>query len=209
MTLRVGLTGGIASGKTMVAIAFAGLGAGVVDTDRVARDVVAPGEPGLDAVRLEFGGAMILESGELDRRALRAAVFSDPAKRRKLEALLHPLIRTRTLEELERLSAPYAVVVVPLLVETGFGRLVDRVVAVDCPRQTQLKRLVDRDRIDLDQARAMLNAQADREVRLAEADDVIDNGGDRDFTHRQVRSLHARYLSLSGHVCSTQQSPAE
>ncbi len=207
--LRVGLTGGIASGKTLVANAFAELGAGVVDTDRVARDVVAPGQPGLDAVRLEFGSGVIRASGKLDRPALRAQVFSDPAARRKLEALLHPLIRTRALEQLERLSAPYAIVVVPLLVETGFGRLVDRVAVVDCPRETQLERLVDRDRIDFAQARSMLNAQADREARLAAADDVIDNGGDRDITHRQVRSLHARYLRVPGDVCSTQQSKAK
>ena len=209
MMLRVGLTGGIASGKTTVANAFAELGAGIVDTDQVARDVVAPGQPGLDAVRLEFGSGVIGASGELDRRALRAIVFSEPAKRRQLEALLHPLIRIRTLEELARLSTPYAVVVVPLLVETGFGHLVDRVAVVDCPRETQLTRLVDRDRIDLDQARSMVSAQADRDVRLGAADDVIDNGGDRVSMHRQVHSLHALYLSISSHVCSTQQSLAE
>ena len=112
--LRVGLTGGIASGKTAVANFFAELGAGVVDTDVVAREVVAPGEPGLASVRVEFGPGVISESGELDRRALREVVFADPEKRSRLEAILHPLIRARTLEQLADLEAPYALVVVPL-----------------------------------------------------------------------------------------------
>ena len=194
--LRVGLTGGIASGKSTVAELFAGLGAGIVDTDRLARDVVAPGQPGLEAVCLEFGGGVIGASGEMDRRAMRSIVFSDPKARRKLEAILHPLIRARALEDLRRLETPYAVVVVPLLVETGFERLVDRVAVVDCSRQTQLERLIARDRISADQAASMLNAQADRETRLAVADDVIDNGGSEKSTRRQVHALHARYSRL-------------
>ena len=209
MTYRVGLTGGIASGKTAVADIFASLGAGVVDTDRVARDVVAPGQPGLEAVRREFGEGMIRESGELDRRALREVVFADPVARRRLESLLHPLIRARTLEALEQLRTPYAVAVVPLLVETGFGELVDRVVVVDCPREIQLERLMNRDGIDLDRAESMLSAQAGRETRLAAADDVIDNGGSRESTRRQAQRLHALYRRLSERVCSTSQSRAQ
>ena len=193
MTYRVGLTGGIASGKTAVADIFASLGAGVVDADRVARDVVAPGQPGLEAVRREFGEGVIRASGELDRRALREVVFADPVARRQLESLLHPLIRARTLETLEQLEAPYAVVVVPLLVETGFGELVDRVAVVDCPREIQLERLMNRDGIDLDRAESMLRAQVDRQTRLDAAHDVIDNGGSRASTRRQVRRLHALY----------------
>ena len=206
---RVGLTGGIASGKTAVADIFASLGAGVVDTDRVARDVVAPGQPGLEAVRREFGEGMIRASGELDRRALREVVFADPAARRQLESLLHPLIRARTLEALEQMRTPYAVAVVPLLVETGFGEWVDRVAVVDCPRGVQLERLMNRDGINLDRAETMLSAQADRQTRLAAADDVIDNGGSRESTRRQARRLHARYRRLSERVCSTWQSRAQ
>ena len=199
---RVGLTGGIASGKSAVADVFESLGAGVVDTDQVARDVVAPGQPGLEAVRGEFGGGVLLASGELDRRALREVVFGDPAARRKLESLLHPLIRARTLEALESMRAPYAVAVVPLLVETGFGELVDRVATVDCPRETQLERLVKRDGIDLDRAESMLGAQVDRRARLRAADDGIDNGGSRESTRRQVRRLHVLYRRLARRVCS-------
>lgn len=209
MTYRVGLTGGIASGKTAVADIFASLGAGVVDTDRVARDVVAPGQPGLEAVRREFGEGVMRASGELNRRALREVVFADPAARRQLESLLHPLIRARTLEALEQLRTPYAVAVVPLLVETGFGEWVDRVAVVDCPREMQLERLMNRDGIDLDRAESMLSAQAGRQARLAAADDVIDNGGSRESTRRQARRLHALYRRLSERVCSTLQSRAQ
>ena len=193
---RVGLTGGIASGKTAVADVFESLGAGIVDTDRVARDVVAPGQPGLEAVRLEFGEGVMRASGKLDRRALREVVFADPQARRRLESLLHPLIRARTMEALEQVRAPYAVAVVPLLVETGFGELVDRVAVVDCPRAVRLERLMIRDGIGRERAESMLNAQVDRKTRLAAADDVIDNGGSRSSARRQVQRLHAFYQRL-------------
>ena len=206
---RVGLTGGIASGKTLVANTFAELGAGIVDTDQVARDVVAPGQPGLEAVRREFGAGVIRASGELDRAALRRVVFADPAARRTLESLLHPLIRARTQDLLGQLRTPYAVAVVPLLVETGFGELVDRVAVVDCPREIQLRRLMDRDGIELRQAESMLSAQANRRARLAVADDIIDNGESHESTRRQVQRLHALYGQLSGSVCSTQHSRAK
>ena len=193
--LRVGLTGGIASGKTTVANVFSGLGAGVIDTDRLAREVVAPGEPGLAAVREAFGSSVISNSGRLDRRALRKLVFANPEDRRRLEAILHPLIRGRTSEKLDQLDAPYALVVVPLLFETGFETLVDRVAVVDCPRDVQLERLRARDGIDNAEAEAMLSAQANRDTRLARADDVIDNSGDWERTRERVRDLDAQ-LSL-------------
>ena len=191
--LRVGLTGGIASGKTTVANVFSGLGAGVIDTDRLAREVVAPGEPGLAAVREAFGSSVISNSGRLDRRALRKLVFANPEDRRRLEAILHPLIRGRTSEKLDQLDAPYALVVVPLLFETGFETLVDRVAVVDCPRDVQLERLRARDGIDNAEAEAMLSAQANRDTRLARADDVIDNSGDWERTRERVRELDAQY----------------
>ena len=193
---KVGLTGGIASGKTAVADIFDSLGAGIVDTDRVAREVVAPGQPGLEAVRREFGEGVMRASGKLDRRALREVVFADAQARRRLESLLHPLIRARTMEALERVQAPYAVAVVPLLVETGFGELVDRVAVVDCPRAIRLERLMTRDGMDRERAESMLNAQVDRRTRLAAADDVIDNGGSRLSTCRQVQRLHALYQRM-------------
>lgn len=194
---KVGLTGGIASGKSFVAELFAELGVALVDTDVIAREVVAPGEPGLDAVKRLFGTGVLTATGELDRRALRAVVFADEAKRRVLEGVLHPLIRARTLAAVDRAAGPYTIVVVPLLVETSFGALVDRVLVVDCPVATQLQRLTSRDGITPEQARAMIAAQADRATRLAAADDVVDNGGDVQATRRQVEALHARYLELA------------
>jgi dephospho-CoA kinase len=196
-TYAIGLTGGIASGKSLVANAFAKLGAELIDTDQIARDVVAPGQPGLAAVRATFGDGILTPRGELDRPALRKLVFADAAKRRQLDDLLHPMIRQRTLERLAQASGPYAVVAVPLLVETDFGKLVDRVLVVDCPVPLQLERLIRRDGLPRDEALAMIAAQTDRATRLRAAHDVIDNSGDAESTRRQVAQLHQRYLELA------------
>jgi len=195
--LIVGLTGGIASGKSLVGAMFVKLGASLIDTDVVAREVVALGEPGLAAVGAEFGPSVLLPSGELNRPALRSLVFADDAKRRQLEAILHPLIRSRTRAKLEGLEAPYALVAVPLLVETSFGELVDRILVVDSPEAAQLERLMRRDGIPRAEAQAMLRAQADRATRLQAAHDVIDNSGAPEATRRQVELLHRRYLDLA------------
>lgn len=192
--LVVGLTGGIASGKSAVSAMFVALGAGLVDTDVLARDVVGPGEPGLAAVRAAFGAKVMLPSGELDRAALRGLVFEDDAKRRQLESLVHPLIRARTVAKLGDIATPYAIVAVPLLVETDFRQLVDRVLVVDCPENLQLERLMKRDAIPRPEALAMLRSQADRATRLKAAHDVIDNSGTREATRAQVELLHRRYL---------------
>jgi dephospho-CoA kinase len=198
----VGLTGGVASGKSLVARQFVRLGAELVDTDEIAREVVAPGEPGLAAIREEFGAGVITAAGELDRRALRKLVFDDPAKRRRLETLLHPSIRARTLARLEAASGPYAIVAVPLLVETGFGALVDRVLVVDAPEEAQLARLMRRDGLPRAEAAAMIASQAKRAARLAAAHDVIDNGGDERATHAQVERLHRLYVELASRATS-------
>ena len=195
--LLVGLTGGIASGKSLVGAMFVKLGAVLVDTDVVAREVVAPGEPGLAAVAAAFGPSVLLASGELNRPALRTLVFDDEAKRLTLEAILHPLIRARTRAQLKELTTPYALVAVPLLVETSFKDFVDRILVVDCPEATQLERLMRRDAIPRAEALAMLRAQADRATRLKAAHDVIDNSGSTDATQRQVAQLHGRYLELA------------
>jgi len=195
--LIVGLTGGIASGKSLVGAMFVKLGASLIDTDVVAREVVAHGEPGLAAVSAEFGPGVLLPSGELNRPALRSLAFADDAKRRQLEAILHPLIRSRTRAKLADLEAPYALVAVPLLVETSFGELVDRVLVVDSPEAAQLERLVRRDAIPRAEAQAMVRAQVDRATRLRAAHDVIDNSGTPEATRRQVELLHRRYLELA------------
>jgi dephospho-CoA kinase len=195
--LVVGLTGGIASGKSLVGAMFVKLGAALIDTDVVAREVVALGEPGLAAVAAEFGPKVLLPSGELNRPALRSLVFADDGKRRALEAILHPLIRGRTLAKLAELEAPYALVAVPLLVETSFGDLVERILVVDCPESLQLERLMRRDAIPKAEALAMVRAQVDRATRLKAAHDIIDNGGTTDATRRQVELTHRRYLDLA------------
>ena len=195
--LIVGLTGGIASGKSLVGAMFVKLGASLIDTDVVAREVVAAGQPGLAAIAAEFGPTVLLPTGELDRRVLRSQVFADEAKRHTLEALLHPLIRARTRAKLAELTAPYALVAVPLLVETSFGEIVDRILVVDCPESLQLERLMRRDAIPKPEALAMLRAQTDRATRLKAAHDVIDNSGTPDATLRQVDVLHRRYLDLA------------
>ncbi len=197
---RVGLTGGIASGKTTVAALFTELGAGLVDTDQVAREVVAEGEPGLEAIVDAFGTGVLLDSGDLDRSALRAIIFGDADERRKLEGILHPLIRARTLTQLDAVEAPYAVVVVPLLVETDFAEFVDRVLVVDCPRELQLERLVQRDQISTTDAEAILATQVDRETRSAHADDILDGGQSLDKIRQHVRILHTDYLRRAANL---------
>jgi dephospho-CoA kinase len=203
MTFSVGLTGGVASGKSLVAGMFVKLGAELVDTDQIAREIVAPGEPGLAAVRDAFGAGIVDARGELDRVALRKLVFADPAKRDTLERLLHPLIRARTLERIAAATGPYTIVAVPLLVETDFGRHVDRVAVVDCPESLQLERLMRRDGLPRAEALAMIAAQTDRKSRLRAAHDVIDNGGDREVTRRQVAQLHQIYLGLAQRASAT------
>ena len=195
--LVVGLTGGIASGKSLVGAMFVKLGAALIDTDVVSREVVALGEPGLAAVAAEFGPKVLLPSGELNRPALRSLVFADDAKRRALEAILHPLIERRTRDKLAELEAPYALVAVPLLVETSFRDLVDRILVVDCPESLQLERLMRRDAIPKAEALAMVRAQLDRATRLKAAHDIIDNSGTTEATRRQVELTHRRYLDLA------------
>jgi dephospho-CoA kinase len=195
--LVVGITGGIASGKSLVGAMFVKLGASLIDTDVVAREVVALGEPGLAAVAAEFGPRVLLPSGELNRPAVRSLVFADEAKRRRIQAILHPLIRARTLAKLAALESPYALVAVPLLVETNFGELVDRILVIDAPESAQLERLVRRDAIPKPEALEMIRAQVDRATRLKAAHDIIDNSGTIEATRRQVELAHRRYLDLA------------
>jgi dephospho-CoA kinase len=195
--LRVGLTGGIASGKTTVANLFAARGIVVIDTDAIAREIVEPGQPALDRIVEAFGRGVLDASGALDRRRMRTLVFADPVERRRLEAILHPLI----LEEMMRRSAQarglYVILVIPLLAETESRSYVDRVLVVDCPVEVQVARLLARDAENERQALAMIASQATRELRLALADDVILNDGDLEKLETQVEALDGRYRELS------------
>jgi dephospho-CoA kinase len=193
----LGLTGGIASGKSTVADRFAALGADVIDTDQLARAVVAPGTPGLDELVSVFGREVLDPTGALDRRAMRARIFADPSARARLEALLHPLIEAEARRRIAASRAPYVVLVVPLLAEVGRYDFIDRVLVVDLPSELQRQRLVQRDDITVALAEAMLAAQAPRPARLAIADDVIDNSADRAALLAAVDALHPRYLELA------------
>lgn len=195
--LRIGLTGGIASGKTTVADFFAELGAPVIDTDAIAREVVAKGAPALNDIRKVFGDGVFKADGSLDRKEMRSIVFADNDKRRQLEGILHPVIRALTESKAKLVTYPYMIIVVPLLVESPMKDWVDRVLVVDCRADTQLSRLRLRDMEDDDQARRMIATQASRDERLAIADDVIPNDGDLAETRARVASLHQQYLDSS------------
>ena len=195
--LRIGLTGGIASGKSTVAQLFAARGATVLDTDAIAREVVEPGTPGLAALVIALGGAILDEGGRLDRAELRRRVFADAATRREVEAILHPAIVAELERQSHQAPGPYQVFVIPLLVESRLARIVDRILVVDCPEEEQLRRLIARDGESRDSALRMLDAQATREQRLAEADDVIDNSGVPAALLDQVAVLDRRYRDLA------------
>ena len=193
--LRIGLTGGIASGKSAAAAVFAELGVPVIDSDVIAREVVAPGSAGLAAIRARFGEGVLQADGQLDRRALRAQVFADPTDRRELEALTPPLIRERMAAQSAAAGGPYQIHAIPLLVEGGARRPgIDRVLVIDCPEEIQVARVMARDRVDETGARAVLAAQASRAQRLAAADDVIVNDQGLEALRDAVTDLHRRYL---------------
>lgn len=205
--LRIGLTGGIASGKSTVANMFAELGATIIDTDVIARDVVAPGQPALDEIAATFGESLIDDDGTLDRGALRKLVFADDEARKRLEAIVHPRIQDETgrqsmraaaaRRQSARASGEYQIIVVPLLIKSSLKDLVDRILVVDCDEETQIRRLRARDAESEDQARRMLAAQSSREERLAIADDVIRNDDSLASTLDQVATLHEIYRSLT------------
>ncbi|HEV7138705.1 MAG TPA: dephospho-CoA kinase [Steroidobacteraceae bacterium] len=196
---RVGLTGGIASGKSTVAKFFAALGVPIIDTDQVAREVVEPGQPPLERLVERFGRTILTPDGHLDRPKLREIVFSDPKARADLEALTHPAIGTAVEAWSAAAGGPYQVLIIPLLVEKNLGSQLDRVLVVDCDEELQIRRLQARDGSTVEQARAILNAQTSRTARLKCAHDVIQNEGDLSAVRDQVSALHARYLELAGH----------
>lgn len=196
----IGLTGGVASGKSTVAQRFAALGVSVVDADAAARDALAAGSAGLAEVVAAFGADVLAADGQLDRRAMRERVFADAAARQRLEAIVHPRVRERLHRDALAAPGPYVVVAIPLLAEGG-GRdgypWLDRILVIDVPVATQVERLVQRDAVDRPLAEAMLAAQADRAARLAIADDVLVNDGALDALSAPVAALDAQYRNLA------------
>jgi dephospho-CoA kinase len=195
--LRVGLTGGIASGKSTVAEMFSELGIPIIDTDVIARQVVMPGQPALEELRERFGQGVIDTDGNLDRAAMRKIVFADEEARRELEAILHPRIGAETRRQSESADGPYQLIVVPLLAQSALLDFVDRVLVVDCDEELQVQRLLVRDAETIDQAQRMLAAQSSRSERLSIADDVIDNSGDLRSTRTAVTQLDRMYRRLA------------
>lgn len=206
MTFVVGLTGGIGSGKSAVAEAFARVGAPVVDTDAIAHELSAAGAPGQRAVAAAFGPSAVADDGSLDRGWLREQAFANPQFRAKLEALLHPLIRDEADRRVATWRAPYGLLVVPLLLEKGGAKSrVDRVLVVDCPEETQIARVMARSGLAADQVRAIMAAQLPRAARLAQADDILDNSGAWEAILPQVAELDRRYRRLSDAATSPEK----
>ena len=191
----IGLTGGVASGKSTVAHLFQNLGAEIIDADQVAREVVAPGSEAYQKIVAHFGEWLVDQDRSLKRRALREVVFDDPKQRLWLEQLLHPLIREQLNLRAEQSPAPYCILVIPLLTDRSHYPKMARILVVDTPEHVQLQRVQARDQITKQEAQAILNAQTTRETRLEMADDVIVNDGDINHLLQQVKALHQVYLN--------------
>ncbi len=200
MSYVVGLTGGIGSGKSAVAELFAQRGINVVDTDAIAHALTLPGGAAMAAIRAEFGDAAASADGALDRTAMRALVFADPSARKRLEAILHPLIRAESERQIahKATGSAYAILMVPLLIESGdYRKRVNRIAVVDCAESTQIERVVSRSGLARSEIERILAAQATRAERLAAADDIIDNDGALAGLAPQIERLHHRYMELS------------
>lgn len=193
----VGLTGGIGSGKSAVANFFAQRGVPIIDADRIARELVEPGQAALAQITQAFGADLLDSAGQLDRAALRKTIFSDATKRRQLEAILHPRIRATLKDRINQLQARYCIIVIPLLLETGQQDLVDRILVVDAAPETQCQRAQQRDGVSEAEIQAILRTQLPRAQRLNQADDIISNDASLNDLDNQVKILHERYLTLT------------
>ena len=195
--LKVGLTGGIGSGKSTVAKTLQSKGIKLIDADLIAREVVSPGEPALLAIVEFFGSTILLADGSLNRAELKQRIFSDPAAKKQLESILHPSIKQRILQRVDDTSdAPYVVADIPLLVENNYPQYFDRVIVVDCTEAQQIARVQARDELGETQIKRIMQSQATRQNRLAAASDVIDNTGDLTSLNTQIEKLHETLLSL-------------
>lgn len=195
--LRIGLTGGIGSGKSAAALLFSARGAPIIDTDEIARALVESGQPAYDEIIKSFGEDILDGNRRIDRDKLRERVFDNAAARQRLEAILHPRIREVVRSKIADLDSPYCIVVVPLLIESGFDDLVDRVLVVDTNENLQIQRTVTRSGLSEPEIRKIMSAQTTRAQRLQRADDVIENNADRKQLEKEVERLHHWYLSLA------------
>jgi len=195
--LVVGLTGGIGSGKTTVANEFSALGIPVIDADQIAHELVEPGQPALDEIITAFGPGCLTSDGHLDRQSMRETVFQDELQRERLEDILHPGIRQQIKNLIAKTRAPYCIVVIPLLLETGQQDLVQRILVVDTPEEKQISRVAVRDNLSHNVVTAIMNSQLDRNTRLAAADDVIINDNGLESLPGKIAALHTRYMEIS------------
>jgi dephospho-CoA kinase len=195
--LKIGLTGGIGSGKTTVARLFSALNNPVLDADAVAHQLVAKGQPALAQIQQTFGSSILLPDGSLNRIQLRDIIFSDHQQKQKLEAILHPLVYKSLQAEIDQLRAPYCIVCIPLLFETQMMHFVDRILVVDCPVEIQIERVKNRDHLSTERIKSIIASQVSRAFRKAKADDVIDNAKIDSGLAEQVKKLHNLYISLS------------
>ncbi|MCG7584717.1 dephospho-CoA kinase [Photobacterium sp. OFAV2-7] len=199
MTMVIGLTGGIGSGKTTVAERFGRYNIDIIDADIVAREVVEPGTPGLTAIIDKLGTDILLTDGTLDRSKLRQAIFDDNSLKDWLNALLHPMIREKMKADIAQATSPYCLLVIPLMVENNLQAMAHRLLVVDVSEEVQIARTRQRDQVDAEHVKKILAAQASRQERLAAADDVINNNGDSDELDDAVADLHQQYLAMSLH----------
>jgi dephospho-CoA kinase len=198
MRFCVGLTGGIGSGKSVAAKMFEELGAAVVDTDEISRNLTAAQGAAMPAILKRFGPEYVAADGSLNRERMRSLVFGNAVAKEQLQAILHPMIRAESRARVAAASAPYVILVVPLLLETGaYTDIVQRVLVVDCGEKRQVERATRRSGISADEVRAIMASQLPRAARLGRADDVLDNDGDLASLRRQVAQLHAGYLALA------------
>lgn len=193
----VALTGGIASGKTLISDEFSRLGVPVIDTDLIAHRLVEPGQDALKEIKAAFGSTVIDASGRLERRKLRSLIFSQSDKRKRLESILHPKIRCEVADAIARVTSAYCILVIPLLTESGAYPNVDRVLVVDVASKTQISRLMARDKTSHKQAQQALASQAKREERLSIADDILENSGTKQQARKKVARLHLKYQQLA------------
>ncbi|MDD1626743.1 MAG: dephospho-CoA kinase [Methylococcaceae bacterium] len=195
--LKIGLTGGIGCGKSTVTKIFEQLKTPVIDADEIAHQLVAIGQPALAQIQQEYGSDVLNPDGSLNRKLLRELIFSDCRQKQKLEAILHPLVYQSIQAKLKQLNTPYCIICIPLLFETNMAHLVDRILVVDCSVETQIKRLQKRDNMTIERIQSIIDSQVSRDVRKAQANDLIDNSKTDDRLAEDVKKLHNFYLSLS------------
>lgn len=207
--LRVGLTGGIASGKTTVSGIFRSLGVPVIDADEIAREITTPGKKAYNEIVSLFGNGIIDGKGHLKREQIKEIIFSRQDMKEKLERIIHPMVREEMEAHLATCNYPYCILSIPLLVEAGADYRLDRILAIDVPEKEQIERVVKRDKISKELALSIINSQADRKKRLSAADDVIENTGNLNHLESQVKILHKKYLELAAASTTNKNSPSE